>query len=180
MQLLRRLFGPVHRNACTIKEGHGGSLPATSVLDIFGEDLRHIRISTFNEGKSEVEANGDIVRNYYKELPSKEYDLFDTMQVKLMGASINVVFKSCDPRIKETAGIKKIIDSLYDLYGDDSTGKGRYNADDAADYRDKHFDVFFGRDWMDYSRYPYPVAIRRSARETFVSIWGLSRNNIIQ
>ena len=150
------------------------------MLDIFTEDLRHIRLDTFTKGKAEVQASGDIIQSYNKVLEHKEFGIFDTMYIRLIGNSINVVFKSSWPTEVGMDKMKRVINGLFTVYGSDSSDKGAYSDSDAADYGDEHFYVLFGRDWMDYPRYPYPVTIRRYSDEVFMSIWGLSGNNIIQ
>ena len=183
MHLLKKLFGPGTAKATGLDKEREAALvsitDSRTVLDIFNEDLNHICLQTFTKGKSEVQASGDIIQSYYKMLPDKEYGIFDTMYIRLIGSSINVVFKSSRPSEVSIARMKRIINDLYSIYGNDSSNKGRYNDDDTAEYSDKHFYVLFGRDWMDYPRYPYPVTIRRYAEEVFISIWGLSQSNII-
>jgi hypothetical protein len=183
MQLLKKLFRTGGSNALNplsgLRTGEGILAGDRSVLDIFTEDLGHICLETFEKGKAEVQASGDIIQSYGKVLAHREFDIFDTMYIRLIGNSINVVFKSSRPSEVRMDKMKRVINELYALYGNDSSDKGAYNDDDAADYSDEHFYVLFGRDWMDYPRYPYPVTIRRYSDEVFISIWGLSRNNII-
>ncbi len=183
MRLLKKLFGP---GAGKVLQPVDEAIadPVTypgdrTVLDLFREDLSCIRLSSFTEGKAEVQANGDIIRNYCKILKHKEYGIFDTMYVRLIEGSINVVFKSSEPGDAGMYRMKEMIDDLYAIYGSDSSNKGRYGHADAAEYADEQFYALFGRDWMDYPRYAYPVTLRRYEEEVFISIWGLTHNNII-
>lgn len=183
MRLLKKLFGQeawkAVESVSEVMVSPGISEEHRTVLDLFREDLGSIRLDTFTEGKAEVQADGDIIRNYYKCLENKEYGIFDMMYARLIGHSINIVFKSSRPSEMGMAKMQKLIDDLYSIYGKDNAGKGCYDHDDATEYADEHFCVLFGRDWMDYPRYTYPVTIRRYPDEVFISIWGLNQNNII-
>ncbi len=179
MQLLKKLLRNGGRPLSGFRTGEGVFASDGSVLDIFTEDLGHIGLEAFEKGKAEVQASGDIIQSYSKVLAHREFDIFDMMYVRLIGNSINVVFKSSKPSEVRMDKMKRVINEFYTFYGNDSSGKGAYSENDAADYSDQHFYVLFGRDWMDYPRYPYPVTIRRYSDEVFISIWGLSSNNII-
>jgi hypothetical protein len=184
MQLLKKIFktgeGSTSVPVPPMATEEGLWSNSGSLLDIFTEDLGHIRLETFEKGKAEVQASGDIIQSYCKKLERKELGIFDTMCVRLIGNSINVVFKSSKPAEVGMDKMKRVINELYALYGRDNADKGEYSDNDEVDYSDKHFYVLFGRDWMDYPRYTYPVTIRRYSDEVFMSIWGLSTNNIIQ
>lgn len=149
-----------------------------SILNMFRMDLHAPPLHSFEEGETERDHHGDLVRNYYKKLDYKECGIFDRIQVKAGGnQAFHIIFRSSDPAAVGLSEMKRIIGDLYDIYGCDSNNKGLYEEERAAGASEKQLYLLFGRDWMDYPRYPYPVSLRKYAEEVFISIWGLGRQD---
>lgn len=146
-----------------------------SIRDLFRIDLDQPPLHHFREGLTECDRNGIVIRNYYKDLDYKECGIFDQVYVKMIGDNArNIIFKSSDPAAVGTAQMREIINDLYHIYGYDSNNKGICVQEAATDLPEAGLYVLFGRDWMDYPRYPYPVSLRRYAGEVFISIWGIA------
>jgi hypothetical protein len=125
-----------------------------------------------------VNINGELIQTYSKVLDYKECGIFDTVLMKLTGnKSVNIIFKCSEPSIVDDDNFAKVIDELYDIYGKDNNA-GLYSAADSRN-PDQPFYTQFGRDWMDYPKYKYPVSVRRYIEDVFISIWGFRLQEII-
>ena len=137
-------------------------------------DLREIPDDSFVEGELVNNTAREKVQNYRKTLENKECNIFDTVEVKIIGeTSKNVFFKSFQPDKVKMEDLKKLIDELYLIYGDDSQNKGKFTKKDIDDYNDTQFYMLFGRSWTDYPKYKIPVSVGREDEEISISMWGI-------
>jgi hypothetical protein len=67
--------------------------------------------------------------------------------------------------------LRKVIDDLYSIYGQ-GNNSSELDSAPVSDDPDQQFYILFGRDWMDYPKYKYPVSLRRYTKDVFISIWG--------
>jgi hypothetical protein len=183
MQLLKRLLHPVSRSSRDSQAHDTLEVAAgerKTVLDLFKLDLKNLPLEEFTEGKMEVNPNGDMIQNYIKMLDYKECGVFDMVQVKLTGNKhINVVFRCSEPSMVNDEKLRALIDGLCDIYGHGDNQGGVFNAATAAENKDQQFYVMFGRNWMDYPKYKYPVSVRRYVEDVFISLWGFRLNEMV-
>jgi hypothetical protein len=145
-----------------------------SVPDLFRIDLNNLPLHEFSEGKIEVNPNGDMIRTYFKSLDYKECGVFDQVWVKLTGSkSVNVIFKCSEPEMVDNEKLRLVIDSLYDIYGQDNNNRGLLSLTPPGGH-DQQFYLLFGRNWMDYPRFKHPVSVRRYSEDVFISVWGFT------
>jgi hypothetical protein len=152
------------------------STPKRTIFDFFQIDIKSIPDDSFIAGEIEENTTGDKVQNFRKSLDYKEFGIFDTIEVKLIGdEDKNVFLKSFNPEIVNFYKLKILIDDLYLIYGNDSSDKGKFTSKDKDDYKDSEFYMLFGRSWTDYPKYKYPVSVRRDEDEISISIWGIDK-----
>lgn len=175
MQLFRKLFNPFNRP----EPGYPVEVQKETVAadkktlaSMFRLDLNHLPLHDFTAGKIEVSANGAFMQTYFKVLNYKECGIFDRVQVKLTDSkSVNVIFRCSEPALVDDNKLRKVIDDLYGIYGQGNNSPELCEAPVSGD-PDQQFYVMFGRDWMDYPKYKYPVSLRRYTEDVFISIWG--------
>ena len=182
MQLFRRLFHPFNRSEKSYPTGIQKEIVVAdkkALTDMFRLNLNNLPLEDFTEGKIEVNVNGELIRTYSKVLDYKECGVFDTVLVKLTdNKSANIVFRCLEPALVDEDKLRKVIDDLYDIYGRDNNNAGLCDSS-ASNNPDHKFYVLFGRDWMDYPKYKYPVSVRRYAEDVFISIWGFTLQEMI-
>lgn len=182
MQLFRRLLNPFNKSERNYTAGiqkESVVMERKMLTNMFQLDLNHLPLHDFTEGKIEVDVHGALIQTYSKALDYKECGIFDTVQVKLTSnQSVNIVFRSSEPSMVDDEKLRKVIDDLCNIYGADNNNSGPYNTP-ASDIPDQQFCVLFGRDWMDYPKYKYPVSIRRYTEDVFISIWGFRLQEMI-
>lgn len=175
MQLFRKIFNPFARPEQSYPIVLQEETVATSgktLTSMFRLDLNHLPLQDFNEGKIEVNANGEFIQTYFKALDYKECGIFDRVQVKLTdNKSINIIFRCSEPELVDDNKLHKVIDDLYSIYGQGNNSSELYSTP-VSNNPDQQFYILFGRDWMDYPKYKYPVSLRRYTKDVFISIWG--------
>jgi hypothetical protein len=177
MNFFKKLFRKVDNNENTSEKTQTNmNNPKRTIFDFFQIDLKKIPNDSFIAGKVEVNASGQTVHNFRKSLNHIECGLFDTIEVKVIdGTNKNVFFKSFNPDRINLDALKKLIDELYIIHGNDRDNKGKFNSKDKADFFDSEFYMLFGRNWMDYPKYEYPVSVSRDENEVSISIWGIDK-----
>lgn len=180
LKLIKRFFTPFSISGHVYKRNVLAAPAVTgrkTVPDLFRMDLNHLPLHDFTEGKVEVNANGDIIQNYFKKLDYKECGVFDTVHVKLTGSkSVNIIFRCSEPSMVDNDKLRAVIDSICDIYGQDNNGLYGAAPDESQDHK---FYVLFGRNWMDYPKYKYPVSVRRYAEDVFISVWGFTHQEVV-
>lgn len=176
MSIFKKLFGSSNSEVAAIE-------PTTKVkrtiFDFFQIDLQNIPDDSFIKAEVETNSSGDTIENYRKSLSYKECGIFDTIEVKVIGQekSKNVFLKSFQPDKIKMENVKKLIDDLYLIFGNDSTGKGKFTSKDIEDYNSPNFYQLFGRSWTSYPKYKFPVSIDRDEDVVSISIWGVDKSN---
>ena len=150
--------------------------PKKTIFDFFQIDLKNIPNDSFIAAEVEENTMGQTVQNFRKSLNYKECGLFDTIEVKVIdGTNKNVFLKSFNPDRINFDALKKLIDELYLIHGNDEDNKGKFNSKDKADYLDTEFYMLFGRMWFDSTKYKYPVYVSRDEDEVSISIFGIDK-----
>ena len=99
------------------------------------------------------------------------------LKIRLIGGTNkNISFKSFDLRSVKMDALKKLIDDLYLIYGNDSSNKGKFTTKDQQEFNDTDFYLLFGRNWGEYPKYKYPVSIGRDENGIYISIWGVGKD----
>jgi hypothetical protein len=183
MQLFRRLFHPFNKSERSFPadiQKETVVADKRTLTDMFRLHLNNLPLNDFTEGKIEVNANGELIRTYSKMLDYKECGVFDSVLVKLTGnKSVNIIFRCSEPALVDEDSLRRVIDDLYDIYGQDNNHSGLCGSPTSNNNSDQQFYVLFGRDWMDYPKYKYPVSVRRYAEDVFISIWGFTLQEMI-
>jgi hypothetical protein len=182
MQLFKRLFHPFNKSEQGFTTDAQKEIVVgtqKTLADMFRLDLSHLKLNDFTKGKIEVNVNGELIQTYFKVLDYKECGIFDTVLVKLSDTkSINVIFKCSEPSLVNDDQFHKVIDELNGIYGQDNNNSRLYSTPD-SEHTERPFYVPFGRDWMDYPKYKYPVSVRRYMEDVFISIWGFRLQNML-
>lgn len=176
MSFFKKLFGGNNQNEGkpTIPEKVEPTKVKQTIFDFFKIDLQAIPDDTFIKAEVGENSVGQSVENYRKSLDYKECGIFDTVEVKIIGGtSKNVFLKSFQPEIVKMDNLKRLIDDLYLIHGYDSSNKGKFTNKDIEDYRSTDFYMLFGRSWMEYPKYKFPVSVGRDEDEVSISIWGV-------
>jgi hypothetical protein len=177
MSFFKKIFGIGKRNDINPNKNIGTSIvtPKQTLFDFFLIDIRNIPNESFIEDETKANINGRIAQNFRKKLSYKECEIFDTLEVKVINGSNKIVtFKSFLPDNINFDSLRILIDNLSSLYGNDIDDKGRFTNNDINDYKDKEFYMLFGRSWLDFPKYKYPLSISRNIDEVSISIWGLN------
>ncbi len=107
------------------------------IQKLFKVNLSSIPNSEFYEQGEPIIADGNEVRTYSKmfiEEDDFEFGLFDCIDVKTFKGlpNKNIIFTN-EPIVFgdfEFQRIEKLINNLYQIYGKDNLGNGKYSADD--------------------------------------------------
>jgi hypothetical protein len=176
MSFFKKLFGTTNEQSSNIQTNVTNTNPKRTIFDFFQIDIKNIPDESFIAGEIEENTSGQSVQNFRKTLSYKECGIFDTIEVKVIGGeNKNVFLKSFNPDSLNFDNLKKLIDDLYLIHGNDSSDKGKFTNKDKEDYRDSNFYMLFGRSWTDYPKYKYPVSIDRDEDEVSISIWGVDK-----
>lgn len=148
-----------------------------TIFDFFQLDLKNIPDDSFIEAEVETNTSGVTVQNFRKTLSYKECDIFDTVEVKVIGGkSKNVFLKTFQPESVKMDNLRKLIDDLYLIHGNDSGDKGKFTNENIDYYRSTNFYMLFGRSWTDYPKHKYPVSVDRDEAVVSISIWGIDKD----
>lgn len=180
MSFFKKLFGGGNNNKTnpTNQSGQSDNVRTAtikrSIFDFFQLDLNSILDDTFIKAEVGTNISGQLVQTYRKTLAYKECGIFDTVEVVVIdGKSRNIFFKCFDPANVKMDDLKKLIDDLYLIHGNDSGGKGKFTSKDIVDYQNTDFYLLFGRSWSDYPKYKFPVSITRDDDVVSISVWGV-------
>lgn len=147
-----------------------------NIFDFFEIDLKNVPDETFVKAEVETNSSGETVENYRKTLDYKECGIFDTVEVKVIaGECKNAFLKSFEPEKVKIDDLKKLIDDLYLIHGNDSLNKGKFTNKDIEDYHSNDFFMLFGRSWSDFPKYKFPVSVDRDEDYVSISIWGVDQ-----
>jgi hypothetical protein len=177
MNFFKKLFGTTNEQSFNIPTDVTNTDPERTIFDFFQIDLKNIPDESFIVGEIGETPKGDSVQNFRKSLNYKECGIFDTIEIKVIGGEKkNVFFKSFNPDRINYDALKKLIDELYLIHGNDGENKGNFNNKDKSDYMDKEFNgMMFGRFWVDLKKYSYPIRIHRDDNEVCLSIFILDK-----
>ena len=111
--------------------------PEKSILDCFTYDLTSFFSDDYNEIDSE-ETPATVMIVYEKDLPWKEFDVFDTVQFRIFfdkesitGSNpINVRFLSKNKE-RNIETLKTIINKVASIYGKDNMGREAWSDEDS-------------------------------------------------
>ena len=150
-----------------------------TIFDFFQIELKDIPDDSFVAAEVVTNISGEECQNFRKTLNYKECGIFDTVEVIVIGGkkNKNVFFKSFEPASMKMDYMKKLIDDLYLIHGNDSMDKGKFTNKDIEDYRSSDLYMLFGRSWTDYPKYKFPVSVGRDEDEVSISIWGVGKED---
>lgn len=147
-----------------------------NIFDFFQIDLRTIPDDTFIKGEVTTNIVGTVVEWYRKPLGYKECGIFDVLEVVVIGGKDkNAFLKSFEPLSIKIEELKKLIDELYLIHGNDRDNKAMFNSSDIEDYFSTEFYTCFGRSWTDRDKYQNTIEIGRGENEVSISIWGIDK-----
>lgn len=170
MGFLRKMFRVSEK-----ENKEGGQVNKENIFDFFDIDVKNIPDESFVKADGNENIEGSGVEVYRKNLSSKECGIFDVVEVFVTEeGSKNVFFKSFDCMTIKISFLKKLINDLYLIYGEDSENKGRFNNQDVVDFNSKDFYMLFGRTWTEYPKHKYPVSISRDKHCLEIGIWGVN------
>jgi hypothetical protein len=177
MSFFKKLFGAGYNKGFTFEQQQSNSSnPKRTIFDFFQIDLKNIPDDSFIEGETEENTSGQSVQKFRKTLTYKECGIFDTVEVIVIdGTNKNVFFKSFNPDRINFDSLKRLIDELYLIHGNDFDNKGKFNSKDKKEYLDTDFYLLFGRNWTSFPKYKYPLSISRDDEEVSISIWGIHK-----
>lgn len=116
-----------------------------SVPGLFNMDILNIDYDIFTGGNRELNSEGVEIKTYRRILNYKECELFDTVEVIYFTPTThNIIFKNSNWN-RNIRPLRKLIDNLYLLLGDDIELRGRFNNDDEECLINKK--VWMGRMW---------------------------------
>ena len=147
-----------------------------SIFDFFDFDISKIPDESYVEGPIEKNQSDVEIRTYRKNLNNKLFDLFDSIEVIVIGDSKNVFFKTYDTQLSNLDPLKKLIDNLYLVYGPDDMDKGKFNPKDIEAFYVSDIYSLFGRNWQEHNKFKFPVAITRDENEISFGIWGVQKD----
>lgn len=147
-----------------------------TIFDFFKLDISSLPNDSFIKAESGTTSAGDSTQTYRKALNYKECNIFDTVEVIVIGGiNTNVFFQSFNPDAVNLNALKELIDDLYLIYGPDSNDKGKFTNNDINDYRDEEFCILFGRSWLESPKYQYPILLSRDEQTVSLTIWGTNK-----
>lgn len=165
MNPFRNLFGEKTENYATF------SKKVNSVLDLFKIDLTNLPSDIFTEGEEEINISGDKITNYRAILNYLECGLFDTITVKRFDhGSYNVIFEYYGLSEVKMDRLKKLIDSLFLLYGTDDLKRGRFTNIDLDNFKSANLCMLTGRIWLEMDKYQYPVMLGVDNNSDIISL----------
>jgi hypothetical protein len=169
MNVFKNLFGqskePEHDNLQGVNK--------KSIHDFFKIDLDKIPDESFIEGIPQIGEDGDEFTIFRKNLNYKECEIFDTVEVlNSRLTDWTVVFKSYYWN-RKIATIQKLIDELYLLYGEDDSGRGRFNDEDKNTIT--HKDYWLGRIWCDKTKHHEKVIVDFNNDEISLTVFGTKK-----
>jgi len=171
MHILKKIFVP---NSASKIDEMVSNVNNEDFISLFKLDLENLSLSDFESAYSEVLKNGDIIFNYAQKLPYRECKIFDNIKLKITATDyVNVTLSCSQPESLSSNTIKTFIDSLYSIYGPDCYNKQGFSKSDEEDFNEVDLFPFFGRNWLDYPKYKYPISLRRSMTDLSLSIWGI-------
>ena len=118
-----------------------------NITDIFSKEIASI-----------IRKNGRfLLRGILKE---KEFSVFDEVEVKKLGNGLRfLILKMADLSLIPVKHISRVVNTLYLLYGDDDSGKGKFSELDIRELRNNKV-VWNGRSWLQSEIYRQPAMIR--------------------
>jgi hypothetical protein len=169
MGIFKKLFGtpePVSDKDNTVKK---------SLYNFFKISLVELPDDRFVEGETELNSQGDSFQNYRASLDYLECDIFDTVEIlKFQNGSMNIFLKYYDLSNVNIDKVKKLINSLYLIYGVDDREKGKFTNKDLEYFYSEETYQLFGRRWHSVnSNNPIEIGIDRESNVITFSIWSV-------
>jgi len=177
MGLFDKILGKENNNSSQTSSDSENKEKKT-IFDFFKINLLELPNDSFVEGESELNTVGEPIKHYRTSLSYLECNLFDTIEIiKFQNNSFNIFFKYYNLSKVKIDNVKKLIDSLYLIYGVDENDKGKFTDNDINDFHSEDFYMLFGRRWSD-GKYKYPAAVEidRDSDVIIFSIWDINSN----
>jgi len=146
-----------------------------SIYDFFKINLEELPNDTFVESETILSKTGESIQHFQASIDYLECDIFDTIEIhKFQNGSMNISFKYYNLSKVKINDVIKLINSLYLIYGDDDSNKGKFTDNDLNDFNSDESSIFFGRYWTN-DKYEIPVFINidRESSSISLSLWGI-------
>lgn len=166
IQAFRKMLGGMRNVAGSCAENLVAE-PRGSVLDLFRTDLSQLAALVPAAYIASHEHGG--LQEYTCLLDYLECGIFDKMSVRCTGQGALHITFSCDTGT--AAQLSALVADICNIYGCDSNRRGPLSREALAGMGHLAPGTVFNRDWMDYPRYPYPVALRCHAGRAQLSVW---------
>jgi hypothetical protein len=116
------------------------SVKEKTILDILSFDLSTFFYGDYKEVNSE-DNEGTFLIDYEKSLPWSEFDLFDFLRFRVFNDKknihgsnhINAILINREESI-EREKIVSMLDKIFQIYGKDDNGKGKWDATDEKEF----------------------------------------------
>lgn len=132
---------------------------ARSILDLIDIDLRN-----FPDESCELILEDETSKHYKRDLKNKQFGIFDALTIIVVQPGfLNVIFRTNAENVTIN-DVSKIVNTLYNLYGVDDNGDGKFTCQD----RDNYLSGYFNRGWLDAK---IPVSISLDDDELQLTVW---------
>ena len=124
------------------------SKPLDSIDGLFQFDFENFDINDF-ESIPFISTQTIGVQSHLKfRLYPKERGLFDLLEIKEFssGTIKNFTFVNLKPKRRDISKVKRLVNDLVSILGNDSTKAGEFKSDDSLDLKS---DYWTGRSWME-------------------------------
>lgn len=118
-----------------------------SALTLFEIEFDNVPDSTFKQLESQVNESGDLVKSYVKYYDQILLNLFDELEIFLIGRTgKNYVFSNSLYEEHMIPALKRLVNQLVDIYGIDDLDYGKFSALDVESINN---DLWTGRMWTE-------------------------------
>lgn len=160
------------------KDIHSASEASGLILKLFQTDIQKSPDKTFSKPLIEKNALGETIETYIKKLEYPESNIFTYAVVYIKkgksGKSKTVVFETRENNALRTDDIKKLVDNIYYIYGEDTNGKGLLKAEEFNAFKKSGSYARFQRSWGENrKRYYYPLYINNLGNKLSLRITDL-------
>jgi len=121
--------------------------PKKTIFDLFLINIKELPDSSFIDEGYATNSMGSEFQFFTSDLDYLECGIFNKIEIlKFTEGGMNVTFKSGISTTLNITKLKDLVNSLFQIYGNDSDGRGKFTNQDINEY----YGVFdsFRRNWM--------------------------------
>lgn len=149
-----------------------------NVQRLFGNSLDIKINSSYEYLGNEINKSGNEIKTYKKKIDKPLFEVFDTLEVKVINdSSINVFFSNSAPKEIDEKKLTEIINVFAFHLGADDSGKKSLDKEDINYYYSKNFYQLFGRRWGKFTAYQCFIAINRGEDYFKLGVWSAEKYN---